>query len=235
MKFELIALDGDDTLWENEILYRQVREEYRGILAAYGEFPQLPEVVDRIEIANLPFYGYGSMSFVLSLVEAALELTDGQVRAGDLGRVLELGKEMLSRPVQLLDGAYEAVEQLARTHPLLLITKGDLRHQQAKLESSGLARFFRSVEVVSDKTPPVYAAILQRYDLQAESFLMAGNSLRSDVLPVLQLGGWAVHVPYHTTWSHEHAELDCAAGERCFEVQRLGELVELVRKVEGEL
>lgn len=234
MKFHLVALDGDDTLWENEIQYRQVRDEFAHILAGYGEFPQLPETVDRIEVANLPLYGYGAMSFGLSLVEAALELTEGRVQAADIGRILELCKAMLRRPVTLLDGVRAAVKQLASTHPLMLITKGDLRHQQAKLAGSGLAQYFQAVEIVSDKNQAVYAAILKRSGVAAEDFLMVGNSLRSDVLPVLELGGWAVHVPYHLTWNHEHAELDCAGGERCFVVDRLEQVVEVVRRVEGE-
>jgi putative hydrolase of the HAD superfamily len=234
MKFELIAIDGDDTLWENEILYRQVRDDFQDILQAYGEFPDLPQVIDRIEIANLPIYGYGSMSFVLSLVEAAVEMTGGQVSAVDIGRVLELGKAMIRRPVVLLGGVEQAVRQLAQTHPLMLITKGDLRHQQAKLEGSGLGEYFYSVEVVSDKTPAVYAHILRRHSVRADRFLMVGNSLRSDVLPVLELGAWAVYVPYHITWSHEHSKMDRAGRERCFEIEGLGEVVGLVRKIEEE-
>jgi len=232
MKFQLIAIDGDDTLWENEILYREVRDKFQEILQAYGEFPDLPQAVDRIEIANLPIYGYGSMSFVLSLVEAALELTSGRVSAADIGLILELGKQMIQRPVVLLEGVEQAVRQLAQTHPLMLVTKGDLRHQRAKLKGSGLGEYFYSVEVVSDKTPSVYADILRRRQVRARRFLMVGNSLRSDILPVLELGGWAVHVPYHITWSHEHVEMDCAGRERCFEIEGLGEVVEVVRRVE---
>ena len=187
--FDLIAFDGDDTLWHNERSYRQGRERFRQLLAAAGVCLTEQEIdahVNRTELANLVYYGYGVSSFVLSLIETAIDLTGGRIAGGDLRGLIDLAKHMLTEEVEPFEVAREAVQALAASHPLMLVTKGDLLHQTAKLERSGLREYFRFVEVVSHKTPPAYRAILQRHGIEPQRFLMIGNSLRSDVLPVVE-------------------------------------------------
>jgi putative hydrolase of the HAD superfamily len=225
--FDLIAFDADDTLWHNERLYRMGRERFHRLLAKYGLRDTLDEIDERVnqtELQNLRYYGYGVTSFVLSLIEASIELTGGRISAVDIRELLDLSKEMLSAPVDLFEGARETVARLSTTCPLMLITKGDLLHQQAKVDQSGLRDYFRYVEVVSDKSLETYAAILSRRAIQPSRFLMVGNSLRSDILPVIQLGGWAVYIPAELSWSHEHVDAVGALGDRCSELGHLGEL-----------
>lgn len=230
-RFELVAFDADDTLWHNESVYLMGRERAAEVVAQYGQAAAFDERLDEVEVANLRYYGYGVMSFVLSTIEAAIDVTEGEITAGDIRELIALAKEMLSHEVQLFDGVEEALSRLAQTHALLLITKGDLRHQQAKVVESGLAHYFHGVEVVSDKTPGTYERILKRYEVEPGRFLMVGNSLRSDVAPVLALGGWAVHVPNELTWDHEMAVSAPEADGRYFEVGHVGEVPALVTRL----
>jgi len=177
-------------------------------------------------------YGYGVKGFALSMIEAALELSQRQISGSEVQRVLDLAKQMLSTDVELIEGVAEVIAQLARTYPLMLITKGDLAHQEAKIEQSGLKPYFRSIEVITDKTPQSYAALLIRHHIEPERFLMIGNSLRSDVLPVLEIGGQAVHVPYAITWAHEHVDVPLDQQGRYHELEHLGQLPALVRQLE---
>lgn len=231
--FDLIAFDADDTLWHNERLYRMARARFHRLLSRYSLHGDIDERVDEVEIRNLSVYGYGVTSFVLSLIEVAIELTDGQITGDDVQALLDLAKEMLTAPVQLFDQAEETLARLSSAYPLMLITKGDLHHQRSKVEGSGLEGYFRHVEVVSAKTPKVYRAILARHDVPASRFLMIGNSLRSDVLPVVAIGGWAVYVPNHLTWSHEHADPPAEARQRYLEVERLDQVPALVEQLAG--
>ena len=225
--FDLIGIDGDDTLWHNERVYRMARERFREILARSGldaSEEAIDARVDQTEIANLRYYGYGVSSFVLSLIESAIGLTGGRIPAGDIRELLDLSKEMLTTEVELFDGAEEALARLADTHPLVLITKGDLLHQRAKFERSGLGRYFRHIEVVSNKTEETYATILSRYAVEASRFLM----VRSDVVPVIRVGGWAVHIPAALDWAHENGHLPEAGRDRCFTLDHLRQLPVLV-------
>jgi putative hydrolase of the HAD superfamily len=234
--FDLIGFDGDDTLWHNERSYRMGRERFHAMLAAAGvelSEEDIDDRVNRIELQNLGHYGYGVSSFVLSLIETAIELTGGRVAGSDLRDLIDLAKQMLTEDVELFEHVPEAVSALAETHPLVLITKGDLLHQTSKIDRSGLRDRFRFVEVVSTKTPAVYASILARHDVDPARFLMIGNSLRSDVLPVIELGGWAVHVPAELNWSHEDAEVPDEARSRCLELRSLADLPDLVRGLEN--
>jgi putative hydrolase of the HAD superfamily len=234
--FDLIGFDGDDTLWHNERSYRQARERFRRLLASAGVDLTDDEIETRVnetELANLDYYGYGVSSFTLSLIETAIHLTDGRVAGAELGGLIELAKQMLSEEIELFDCAREAVETLSATHPLMLITKGDLLHQTSKLERSGLQPYFKFVEVVSHKTPRAYAAILARYGVDAGRFLMIGNSLRSDVLPVIELGGRAVYVPAALSWVHEHADVPDEARERLIELPSLEGVAGLVETLES--
>lgn len=232
--FDLVAFDGDDTLWHNERSYRDARDRFRELLAGAGvsiDGDALEACITRTEIANLPFFGYGVSSFTLSLMETAIELTEGRIASRDLQTLVELARTMMSENVEVFPGAADTLAVLAASYPLVLITKGDLLHQTSKLERSGLQRHFTHVEVVSHKTPPVYQGILRRYGVDPSRFLMIGNSLRSDVLPVLETGGWAVHVPAALTWSHEHADPPLHR-DRFFEAASLPEAADLIRSVE---
>ena len=234
--FDLIAFDGDDTLWHNERSYRDGRERFRRLLAAAGVVMTEEEIEARVnetEVANIRFYGYGVASFVLSLMETAIGLTSGRVTGADLRELVDLAKQMLSEDVELFAGAHETVTTLAARYPLMLITKGDLLHQTSKLERSGLRPYFSSVEVVSHKTPDVYASLLSRHRIDPARFLMVGNSLRSDVLPVIELGARAVYVPAALTWAHEHAEVPDNVRSRLVELSRLDGLAEFVETVEN--
>ncbi len=229
--FDVIAFDADDTLWHSESLYAAAQEEYRGLLAAYARAEEIDRVLHQTEMRNLSTYGYGVKGFALSMIEAALELSQRRISGGEIQRVLDLAKQMLSTDVELLEGVAEVVAQLAQTYSLMLITKGDLTHQEAKIEQSGLRPYFRSIEIVADKTPQSYAALLAKHHLDPARFLMIGNSLRSDVLPVLDIGGQAVHVPYAITWIHEHVEVPPDQQGRYHELEHIGQLPALVEQL----
>lgn len=203
--FELVGFDGDDTLWRSQEYFDAAQAEFEAIMGAWLDLgdARLHERMLATERANLALFGYGAKAMTLSMLETAIALTDGGIGAADLGRILDLGKTVLQHPVELLPGIADAVAEVAARHPVVLVTKGDLFHQQRKVAQSGLAGLFRRIEIVSEKDPAAYARVLEEFGLPADRFAMVGNSLRSDAEPVLSLGGWAVHVPYHTTWAHE--------------------------------
>ena len=235
---DVIAFDADDTLWHNERTYRLARVHYRGLLAGAGVSLGVEEIEARLnetEMANLPYYGYGVSSFTLSLIETAIDLTDGRIAGADLRATIDLAKRMLTETVELFPGVPELLATLAATYPLMLITKGDLLHQTSKLDRSGLREYFRHVEVVSHKTRDVYVSILSRHGIAPDRFLMIGDSLRSDVLPVVEAGGWAVHVPAELSWSHEHADLPPHAEGRHFQVaalERVPDVIAMLERIE---
>ena len=208
----LVGFDGDDTLWRSEDYYRDAQVEFERIVGNYVDLAdaRAQERLYAIEKNNLALFGYGVKGMVLSMLEAAVAITSERIGAADLHRIVALGKQLLQHPVELLPGIREAVEAIAAEHEVVLITKGDLFHQEAKVKQCGLADLFRRIEIVSEKDAATYARVLGEFDLQARQFVMIGNSLRSDIEPVLQLGGWGVHMPYHVTWAHE-AEADVAA------------------------
>jgi putative hydrolase of the HAD superfamily len=229
--FDAIAFDADDTLWHSESLYAATQDEFRRLLAPYAEAEQIDRVLHQTEMRNLAIYGYGVKGFALSMIEAALELSQQMITGREVQRVLELAKQMLRTDVELIAGVAEVVAQLAQTYALMLITKGDLAHQEAKIEQSGLKDYFRSIEIVTDKTPQSYAALLARHHIELSRFLMIGNSLRSDILPVLEIGGQAVHVPYAITWAHEHADVPPDQQGRYHELEHIGQLPALVEQL----
>jgi putative hydrolase of the HAD superfamily len=198
-----IAFDADDTLWRNEEYYLDGRDQFFRILEKYDLKEEEISQFDRFEVANIPYFGYGVMSFILSMIELAIDLTEEKIQPGDIQQIIQLGKRMLTHEVRVFQGVRELLTSLAADYPLMLITKGDLFHQQRKIDDSGLKEYFKAVEVVSEKDDLVYQEILNRYQIQPDRFLMIGNSLRSDVLPVLAVGGWALHLADHPTWSHE--------------------------------
>jgi len=202
----LLGLDADDTLWHNESIFARAQERYRELLAKYHPASEVDRALFATEMRNLRLYGYGVKGFMLSSVETAIQLSGGRLGADEVKAIIDLGQEMLAHPIELLPGVAETLPALARDYRLLLITKGDLHHQEKKVEESGLAPHFHAIEIVSEKDPAAYARVLGRHGVKPEEFAMAGNSLKSDVLPVLELGGAGVHVPYHIVWAHEHVE-----------------------------
>jgi putative hydrolase of the HAD superfamily len=207
---EVIGLDGDDTLWHSEQLFVETQDRFRELLAPYTDLAAdaLDERLLEVEHRNLGSFGYGVKAFTLSLVETAIDVTGGAVPGAAVQQILDLGKALLDHPVQLLDGVAEAVDALTDRYRVMLVTKGDLLHQESKLARSGLAEVLWAVEILSEKDQPTYRRVLERHRIEPSTFVMVGNSVRSDVLPVLELGARAVHVPYHVTWALEHAEAE---------------------------
>lgn len=221
---EVIALDGDDTLWHSEQLFVDTQARFRELVAPYVDVDEahLDALLLEVERRNLPTFGYGVKAFTLSLVETAIEVTDGDIPASRLQAILDLGRVLMDHPVQLLDGVTEAVDALTDRYRVMIITKGDLLHQESKIARSGLDHLLWQAEVVSEKDERTYRRILERHGIDPATFVMVGNSVRSDVLPVLALGGHAVHIPYHVTWALEEVEPD---PDRVFAV--LGSIREL--------
>ncbi|MCD4802870.1 MAG: HAD family hydrolase [Anaerolineales bacterium] len=231
--FDWIAFDADDTLWKNEEEYLHGRQVFLQILADYNINQDALERVDEFEVENIQYYGYGVMSFALSMIELAIELTGERIHPGDIRKLLNLAKAMLTAEVEMFDGVRQLLEEISKKYPLMLITKGDLFHQQRKLEESGLAGFFQAVEVVSDKTPEVYREILERHKIDPQRFIMVGNSLRSDVIPVLKLGAWAIYLSDHLTWSHEDDPLAEISQDRYREVKEISQVLNAVEALEN--
>jgi putative hydrolase of the HAD superfamily len=229
---DVIAFDADDTLWHTERYYRQVEKSFLQIMAGYGaSSEEALAVLHRIEIDNLAFFGYGIRGFTLSLIETAVQVTGGRVRASDIQAIVDLGRGMTGHEIELLDGVEETLRALSGRR-LMLLTKGDTLDQAGKLRRSGLADYFPSVEIVLDKTSEVYGELLERHRLDPSRFLMVGNSLRSDIAPVVALGGYAVYVPYPDGWAHESAADLPEDRARFFEIDTLRKLPGLIAQIE---
>ncbi len=230
MSLTTIGFDADDTLWQNEAFFRMTQERFTTLLADYADPDHLHDRLLAAERRNLGHYGFGIKGFVLSMIETAIEVTDQRVAAPVIAEIMASGRDMLQHPIELLPHARECVTLLAARFRVLLITKGDLLDQERKLAQSGLGDLFDGVEIVSDKTPAVYSAILARHGAEAQRSMMVGNSLKSDVLPVISLGGWGVHVPHGLTWALEHAEPPLG-NARFHAMQDLGDLPPLVDQI----
>lgn len=202
---ELIGFDGDDTLWQSQDFYDAAQAEFERIVGSYVDLEDVHvhERLLSVESGNIKLFGYGAKGMTLSMIEAAFDITGGLISSGDLHRLVGIGKEVLAHPVELLPGIRAAVEEVAASYRIVLITKGDLIHQQAKVRRSGLGDLFHRIEIVSEKDPAAYARVLAECGVEAAAFAMVGNSLRSDIAPVVELGGWGVYMPYHSTWSLE--------------------------------
>jgi putative hydrolase of the HAD superfamily len=231
--FDIIAFDADDTLWENEANYVEARETYHRILEPYSPPADLDARADEVENRNIPYFGYGVSSFIYSLVENAIDVTGGRITAADIKKILDIARHMVDIKIDLFEHVEPTLRSLSAKYPLMMITKGDLLHQRMKLEKSGLQKYFKYVEVVADKTPDVYAGILAQHHLDAGRFLMIGNSMRSDILPVLELGGHAVYVPSKLQWVHEHRELPPELAANFVELEHLGEVEAWIRQTGG--
>jgi putative hydrolase of the HAD superfamily len=228
-----IAFDADDTLWDNESYYTRAKEYFVRQLSPYGELEALTSRLDQIEIGNVEIYGYGIKSFVLSMIETAIEVSAGQIRGADLQPVLDIAREMLRAEVQFYEQVVETLQALSGRYPLMMITKGDLFEQELKIIRSGLRPYFKYVEIVGNKTEASYQHILQRYSLQPDGFLMVGNSMRSDILPVLKLGGMAVYIPQANTWSHENTAETPSGQNSFFTLEYIWQLPELLLKLDS--
>lgn len=200
---KVIGFDADDTLWVNETYFRETEEKFAGLLEQYETKNKIDQELFRMEIKNLDLYGYGIKGFMLSMVESALELSNNEVSQATLLQILNLGKAMLKHPVELLDGVEKVLRKLDGKYRLIVLTKGDLLDQEKKLERSGISEYFHHVEVLSDKKEKNYKNLLEHLEISVNEFLMIGNSLKSDVLPIVNIGARAIHVPFHTTWKHE--------------------------------
>ncbi len=224
---KVIGFDADDTLWVNEPYYRDAEQRFMALLEPYNLDQDPAARLFQTEITNLPLYGYGIKSFTLSMVESAIQLTSGTVTTRTLQELLKIGKEMLQRPIELLEDVKPVLEQLAPHYRLIVATKGDLLDQERKMKRSSISSYFHHIEVMSDKEEQNYIQLLSHLDIQPCDFLMIGNSLRSDIIPPLNLGSWAVYIPFHTTWAHEEVESEPLA-DRYFRVNRLNEIPDLL-------
>lgn len=224
-----LGFDADDTLWHNEINFERMHERYRALLSQYHDAATVDAALLATERRNVPLYGYGVKGFTLSAIETAIHLTDGKIGAGEIQRLIDLGRELMDYPIEMLEGVVDTLALLSAQFPLIVITKGDLRDQERKVAKSGLGGRFRAVEIVSEKDESSYATILRRHGIAPERFLMVGNSVKSDILPVLALGGAGVHVPYHITWALEHAAAPSGAEGRFFTIERMQQLPPVVQ------
>jgi putative hydrolase of the HAD superfamily len=211
---KLIAFDADDTLWHNERLFIDVQARFLELLARHTDSDIIEQRLYETEVSNLGHYGYGVKSFTLSMIETAIDLTDGRITGADVESILQLGREMLLAPVDLLDGVADVIAELGEDNDLMVLTKGDLLDQETKIARSGLGDFFSHVEVVSRKDRGTYEDVLAAHGLSAPEFVMVGNSLKSDIVPVVEMGGHAIFVPYESTWEHEHVSAEHLAGTR---------------------
>jgi putative hydrolase of the HAD superfamily len=230
MRITTIGFDADDTLWHNESLFRLTQERFRGLMAELAAPEALDAKLAEVERRNLALYGYGVKGFTLSMIETAMEVTEGEAPSRVIGEILAAGRELLAHPVEPLPGVREALADLSADYRLVLITKGDLLHQEQKLAASGLGDFFVGVEIVSEKDASTYERVFARDGTGAAEAAMVGNSLRSDVIPALEAGCYAAHVPYHVTWAHEMAEPP-VGHPRFAELGSLAELPGWVRSI----
>ena len=194
---KVIGFDADDTLWVNEPYFRDAEEKFCDLLEGYLPRHTINRELFAIEIANLPVYGYGIKAFMLSMVEAALKITGNKMPVDIISKILEIGKTQLDQPVEVLEGVEDVLQSLTNKYRLVVVTKGDLLDQEKKLTKSGLTKYFHHIEIVSEKRPDDYQKILRHLDVKADEFLMIGNSLKSDVLPILDIGGYGIHIPFH--------------------------------------
>jgi len=203
---KVIAFDADDTLWVNEPYFRKAEAQFCALMENYLPHDSSHKELFAIEIKNLPLYGYGIKAFTLSMIEAAMSISNKTIELSAIEKMMDIGREMLNAPVELIDGIEDVLGALKGKYRLVLATKGDLLDQERKLEKSGLADYFHHIEIMSEKKQPNYRKLIRHLDIPPSEFLMIGNSLKSDVLPVLELGGHAFHVPFHTTWAYEQVE-----------------------------
>ena len=225
---KVIAFDADDTLWVNETYFREAESQFVKLLAQYETHNKIDQELFRVEIKNLSDYGYGIKGFILSMIECALTLSNGQVPQKTIQTILSIGKDMLNKPIELIDGVEEVLQFLQKKYTLIVATKGDLLDQERKLHKSGLTDYFHHIEVLSDKKEANYTKLLSHLDINPSEFLMVGNSLKSDILPLVEIKAHAIHVPFHTTWVHEQVSEKDTNGKVYKTVSSLREILEFL-------
>lgn len=226
---KVIGFDADDTLWVNEPFFRESEQAFFNILKNFAPADYINKELFRIEMQNLSMYGYGAKSFMLSMIETALLVSKNKVTNTQIEKIIKLGKEQIEKPVELLDNIEKVLIELSKDFKLILATKGDLLDQERKLEKSGLSSYFHHIEVMSDKKPENYRKLIKHLDINPQDFLMIGNSLKSDVIPVLEIGGKGVHIPFHTTWIHEEVEDFSCESKNCKKVESINEVLDLIK------
>lgn len=220
-----IGFDADDTLWVNETYFRETEDKFAELLQEFETKNKIDNELYAKEMKNLRLYGYGVKGFMLSMLETAIELSSGQVNNQTLLKIIAMGKQMIAKPVEILDGVQETLQYLAPKYRLIVMTKGDLLDQERKLQKSGLSKYFQHVEVLSDKKEKNYRDLLAHLEIHKDEFVMIGNSLKSDVLPLLNIGAKAVHIPFHTTWVHEElSEKEIDKDHQYLKIERLTQL-----------
>jgi len=224
---KVIGFDADDTLWVNEPFYQEVEKEFCRIMKPYLDEVETSKELFKTEMQNLEIYGYGAKGFILAMLETALRATGGKITSEEISRILNIGKTLLTMPIQLLDGVENLLQELQGKYKLILATKGDLLDQERKLQKSGLIGYFHHIEIMSDKHENNYKKLLSHLDIQAHEFLMVGNSIKSDILPVLNIGAKAVHVPFEVTWQHE-THHESSENHSFITISSIGEILKLV-------
>lgn len=225
---KVIGFDADDTLWVNETYFREAEQDFCQLLSTYETPNKIDQELFKMEMQNLNLYGYGVKAFTLSMIESALDLSNYNISNKVIEAILNIGKAMINKPVELLDGVEDVLKQVSKTHRLILATKGDLLDQERKLEKSGLTKYFHHIEVLSDKKEANYSNLLNHLEVKPSEFLMIGNSLKSDVLPIINIGAQAVHVPFHTTWAHEEVTKEETKGKSYKTLSSLIDILQLV-------
>ncbi|WP_412984830.1 HAD family hydrolase [Pontimicrobium sp. IMCC45349] len=226
---KVIGFDADDTLWVNETYFREAELEFAKLLGAYETANKVDQLLFKKEMDNLDIYGYGVKGFVLSMVESAIEISNGDISNDTIEKILNIGKDMINKPVDLLDGVEEVLKTLSNNYRLILATKGDLLDQERKLEKSGLTNYFHHIEVLSDKKEANYERLLNHLDIEPEEFLMIGNSLKSDILPLVNINAKAIHVPFHTTWAHEQVTEKETNGKQYKTVSKINDIINILK------
>ena len=234
--YKLIAFDGDDTLWHNEPLFRQAHVELREMLSHYVAADEVDDRLYQAELENLSIYGYGVTGFTLSMIETAIELSNRKISAEDIHKLAEIGKSMLRAPTRIIDGAEAVLKQYAKdpNYKVVLITKGDLIAQQLKIDRSGFEDLFDGIEIVSEKDPLTYRNIFGRYGVDPEEAIMIGNSMKSDILPVLACGATAIHIPYEITWVHEMVDQTEIDNDKVITAESIAHVPGIIEKLENQ-
>lgn len=228
MNPKIIAFDADDTLWVNEPYYREYEKQFAELLRDYYPDTIITEEFFKTEIGNLKLYGYGAKGFMLSMIETAIRISERNVSNEIIEKIIALGKSLIDMPVELIDGVENVLEKLKSNYRIILATKGDLLDQERKLRKSGLMRHFHHIEIMSDKKEMDYSDLINRMDIEPHDFLMIGNSLKSDILPVLNIGGKAIYVPFHTTWQFETIDESAINNFEFHTVEELSEVLKIL-------
>jgi putative hydrolase of the HAD superfamily len=225
---KVIAFDADDTLWVNEPFFREAEEEFASLMEVFMPRHSIIKEVYQTEIDNLDKYGYGIKGFILSMIQTALRISDHKIPVTFIDKILQIGYDMMEKPVELLPGVEDVLDYLKDDFRLVMATKGDLVDQEKKLKKSGLDHYFHHIEIMSEKKNADFAKLIRHLDVEPEEFVMMGNSLKSDILPVLELGGHAIHIPFHTTWEYERIEYE-VAHDNFYQAKHIAEVVSMIR------